>query len=170
MLYYHTPWDKSSTRANYQSMDIITKKRGHDLCPVSEARGTETRSSGLRAFWGERGLRCLRRDLPIPGRPDFSFWKYKVTVFLDGYFWHECPRCFRLPRQNLASSRAKNDGSRRRDWSLNRCLPSLGSFVVRIREGELKRLNRVLEKIQKRIDNQKPRKLESLNEQWKTKM
>jgi DNA mismatch endonuclease (patch repair protein) len=30
-------------------------------------------------------------------RPDFVFRKNKVALFIDGCFWHGCPRCYTAP-------------------------------------------------------------------------
>src|SRR5580698_6691086 len=41
-----------------------------------------------------------RRHLPLRGKPDFCFPKQRVIVFVDGCFWHGCPRCYKKPKQN----------------------------------------------------------------------
>jgi DNA mismatch endonuclease (patch repair protein) len=41
-----------------------------------------------------------RRYLPLPGKPDFAFTKQKVAVFVDGCFWHGCPKCYTRPKTN----------------------------------------------------------------------
>ena len=92
-----------------------------------------------------------RRHLQIPGRPDFAFKKQKVAVFVDSCFWHGCPRCFRLPKQNRAFWKAKIEGNRRRDRSVNGRLRRLGWKVIRIRECGLKHKNNVLEQIEKTL-------------------
>jgi len=33
-----------------------------------------------------------RRHLPIFSRPDFAFSKQKIAIFVDGCFWHGCPK------------------------------------------------------------------------------
>ncbi|WP_237184489.1 DNA mismatch endonuclease Vsr [Rodentibacter caecimuris] len=33
-------------------------------------------------------MRYRKNDKNIFGKPDFSFKKYKVVVFVDGEFWH----------------------------------------------------------------------------------
>jgi DNA mismatch endonuclease (patch repair protein) len=38
---------------------------------------------------GIRGWRCHRRD--IPGKPDLSFGRARLAVFVDGGFWHGHP-------------------------------------------------------------------------------
>src|SRR5713101_1142471 len=36
----------------------------------------------------------------LKGSPDFFFPAAKVAVFVDGCFWHGCPECGHVPRQN----------------------------------------------------------------------
>jgi len=38
-----------------------------------------------------------RRSQAIFGRPDFVWPSFKVAVFVDGCFWHGCPKHLRLP-------------------------------------------------------------------------
>ncbi|NDB94671.1 MAG: DNA mismatch endonuclease Vsr [Verrucomicrobia bacterium] len=100
-------------------------------------KGNENTEVRLAKLMRKAGISGWRRHLPIPGRPDFSFRKQKVAVFVDGCFWHGCPRCFRLPKQNRAFWKAKIEGNRRRDRSVNGRLRRLGWKVMRIRECQL---------------------------------
>ncbi len=61
-----------------------------------------------------------------------------VLVFLDGCFWHCCPKCFRLPKSRLKYWRPKLFGNRRRDVKVSRLLRKLGWKVVRIWEHEIR--------------------------------
>jgi DNA mismatch endonuclease (patch repair protein) len=36
----------------------------------------------------------------IYGHPDFADKKHKIAVFIDGCFWHACPRHFKRPKSN----------------------------------------------------------------------
>jgi len=110
-------------------------------------RGNERTELRLARLMRVERIRGWRRHLPIPGRPDFSFRKQKVAVFVDGCFWHGCPRCFRLPKQNRAFWKAKIEGNRKRDRSVNGRLRRLGWKVVRIRECQLKHADRVVSKV-----------------------
>jgi DNA mismatch endonuclease (patch repair protein) len=114
-------------------------------------KGNEKTEVRLARLMRAEEIRGWRRHLPIPGRPDFSFRRQKVAVFVDGCFWHGCPRCFRLPRQNRAFWKAKIEGNRKRDQSVNGRLRRLGWKVVRIRECSLKDQNKVLDKIKKTL-------------------
>ena len=114
-------------------------------------KGNEKTEVRLARLLRKAGIRGWRRHLPIPGRPDFSFRKMKVAVFVDGCFWHGCPKCFRLPKQNREFWRAKIEGNRRRDRSVNGRLRRLGWKVVRIWECRLRGLNNHLQSIERAL-------------------
>jgi DNA mismatch endonuclease (patch repair protein) len=97
-------------------------------------KGNEKTEVRLAKIMRKIGIRGWRRHLPIPGKPDFSFRKQKVAVFVDGCFWHGCPRCFRLPKQNRAFWKAKIEGNRRRDRSVNGRQRRMGWEVIRVRK------------------------------------
>jgi DNA mismatch endonuclease (patch repair protein) len=120
---------------------------------MSRIRGKGNQKTEIRLamLLRKAGIRGWRRHLPIPGRPDFSFRKKKVAVFVDGCFWHGCPRCFRLPKQNRAFWKAKIEGNRKRDLSVNGRLRRLGWKVIRIRQCQLKYSDRVLSRIRKGV-------------------
>jgi DNA mismatch endonuclease (patch repair protein) len=74
-------------------------------------------------------------------KPDFVFPKLKTAVFVDGCFWHGCPRHGTQPRTNAAFWRKKIEGNRTRDRRVNRALRARGWEVVRIWEHALARRN-----------------------------
>ena len=130
-------------------LDRISKKQRSEIMSRIRGRGNEETEVRLAKLMRAEGIRGWRRHLPIPGRPDFSFRKQKVAVFVDGCFWHGCPKCFRLPKQNRAFWKAKIEGNRKRDRSVNGRLRRLGWKVLRIKECSLKSQNKVLDKIKK---------------------
>lgn len=73
----------------------------------------------------------------LPGSPDVLIHP-DILVFLDGCFWHCCPRCFRPPKSRVAYWRPKLAGNRLRDIRLSRALTKRGWRVVRIWEHEIK--------------------------------
>src|SRR6478736_10525923 len=75
-----------------------------------------------------------RRHLELPGRPDFSWPSLRVAVFIDGCFWHGCPRCYRPPRRNSAFWRDKIVSNKARDRRITARLRSEDWVVVRIWE------------------------------------
>ena len=80
-----------------------------------------------------------RRQLPLPGRPDFAFPKAKVAVFTDGCFWHGCPRCYTRPKSNRKFWDTKVIRNRERDREVSRGLRRKGWRVVRIWEHALQK-------------------------------
>jgi len=64
---------------------------------------------------------------PFTLKPDFVFRREKVAVFVDGCFWHGCPRHVTWPRQNAAFWRKKIQGNRARDRRADRALRAAGS-------------------------------------------
>ena len=86
-----------------------------------------------------RGITGWRRHQALPGKPDFVFSAERLAVFVDGCFWHGCPRCFVKPKQNAKFWREKIGGNQKRDRRVARQLRADGWSVGRIRECRLKR-------------------------------
>src|SRR5262245_3355814 len=47
----------------------------------------------MMTLFREHGIKGWRRHLALPGRPDFTFRRERVVIFIDGCFWHRCPQC-----------------------------------------------------------------------------
>lgn len=62
-----------------------------------------------------------------------------IVIFIDGCFWHGCPRHVTWPKTRAAFWRDKIAGNRARDRRVNRRLRALGWRVLRIWEHELTR-------------------------------
>jgi DNA mismatch endonuclease (patch repair protein) len=62
-------------------------------------------------------------------------------VFVDGCFWHGCPKHATWPKNRAAFWAAKLTGNKARDRRVNRRLRALGWRVVRVWEHALKRKN-----------------------------
>ena len=131
--------------------DMFSKQKRSEVMSRIRSKGNQETEVRLARMMRMTGIKGWRRHLPIPGRPDFSFRKHKVAVFVDGCFWHGCPVCFRLPKQNRAFWKAKIEGNRKRDRSVNGRLRRLGWKVIRIKECQLKHSDRVVSKIRKAV-------------------
>ena len=84
-------------------------------------------------------IRGWRRHVPMLGHPDFVFRGKRVLVFLDGCFWHGCPRCYRAPVANREYWRRKVVGNRLRDRRQRRLLRLKGWTVLSIWEHSMRR-------------------------------
>ena len=72
-------------------------------------------------------------------RPDFVFRTQRVVVFVDGCFWHGCPRHATRPRQNGKFWDEKIARNRQRDRLVTRELRKSGWTVLRLWECALAR-------------------------------
>lgn len=79
------------------------------------------------------GIRHTTRTDELPGRPDVLI-EARIALFVDGCFWHGCPRCFRAPRSNRGWWLRKIDANRRRDRRKDRALRALSYRVLHVRE------------------------------------
>jgi DNA mismatch endonuclease (patch repair protein) len=65
---------------------------------------------------------------------DFVFRRERVAIFVDGCFWHGCPRHATMPRGNRAFWKAKLERNKARDHAVTRALRAAGWRVIRIWE------------------------------------
>ena len=63
---------------------------------------------------------------------DIAFTKRKVAVFVDGCFWHGCPKHFKTPKSNSGWWEAKIAANRARDADTDRRLREAGWDVIRV--------------------------------------
>lgn len=137
------------TRQLIPSPGPVTAGRSRNMAAIRSV-GNNTTELRLAAALRFFGLSGWRRHLPLPGKPDFAWRKERVAVFVDGCFWHGCPRCYRAPRHNAEFWKAKVEGNRRRDRRADRQLRAMGWKVIRIWEcrvanpGTLSRIRRKL--------------------------
>jgi DNA mismatch endonuclease Vsr len=78
------------------------------------------------------------RPAQITGVPDFYFPLRRLAVFVDGCFWHGCPRCGHIPKANRSYWSQKLARNKRRDARVGRDLRANGIRVVRIWECRLR--------------------------------
>ena len=90
----------------------------------------------LRRELHSRGLRFRVNLRGLPGTPDIAFTRAKIAVFVDGCFWHRCPRHGVLPKANRDWWREKLDRNVSRDRLKDEELVSLGWTVVHFWEHE----------------------------------
>ena len=68
-------------------MDRLTPEQRKKCMQSNKGIGTKPELVLAKAMWA-LGLRYRKNSKSIFGKPDFSFKKYKVAVFVDGEFWH----------------------------------------------------------------------------------
>ena len=88
----------------------------------------------LRYALHARGLR-YRVNLPVPGQRrrtiDVAFTRHRLAVFVDGCFWHGCPKHGTSPKANADWWKSKLDANKARDHHTNQILIDQGWRVIR---------------------------------------
>lgn len=94
-----------------------------------------------------RNFRVETHRTDLPGKPDLVLPVRRVAVFVNGCFWHGCPKHFVVPRNNRRWWIEKIERNRRRDRRKAAHLRRLGWLVVTVWEHEDPR--RAAQRIQK---------------------
>jgi DNA mismatch endonuclease (patch repair protein) len=107
---------------------------------MSSIRGWNNRSTELRLRMalvsaGISGWTLHARS--VIGRPDFLFETRRVIVFVDGCFWHGCPKCRHAIRTRRIFWETKIELNRKRDRRTTKILSSNGYRVLRFWEHEV---------------------------------
>jgi len=116
---------------------LTREQRSRNMASI-RSKGNVTTEGAFISILRKAGVSGWRRHLRLPGKPDFVFRTQRVAVFLDGCFWHGCPRCYRLPHDNRSYWEKKVAGNRKRDRLRSRELRSLGWHILRFWEHTLK--------------------------------
>jgi DNA mismatch endonuclease, patch repair protein len=101
-------------------------------------KGTDAETA-LRRELFRRGLR-YRVDYVLLKKPrrvaDVAFPGLRIAIFVDGCFWHGCPKHATWPKQNAEFWRQKIEANRLRDADTNSRLLDIGWTVLRFWEHE----------------------------------
>jgi DNA mismatch endonuclease (patch repair protein) len=91
----------------------------------------------LRQSLHSMGFRYRTFSSDVEGRPDIVIKKYKLAVFVDGCFWHGCPKCYKTPKTNTGYWKEKIRRNKTRDKKVNGILKEKGWTVLRYWEHEI---------------------------------
>lgn len=119
--------------------DIFTKAKRSAVMALIRSRGNAATELRMIALLRAHGLTGWRRGQRVFGRPDFVFRRERVAVFVDGCFWHGCPRHATQPRTRAAYWAAKFARNKARDRKVVRTLRRAGWTVLRVWECALAR-------------------------------
>lgn len=123
--------------------DIWGEQKRSEVMSLIRSRGNESTELHLIEIFRELGITGWRRNQTLLGKPDFTFRRERVILFVDGCFWHGCPRFYRRPGSNREYWDAKIAANRKRDRHVSRELRRLGWQVVRIWQHQLNKPSRV---------------------------
>lgn len=138
--------------------DVLNKKqRSYNMSRIgSKNTSLEKKIINLLSLYKIRGY---KKHDKLPGNPDIVFQKRRLAVFIDGCFWHKCPRCFQEPATRRQFWLNKINGNVRRDKNVNRTLKKNKWVVLRLWEHEIrKRPERAFKKIVKQLNVSRDKK------------
>ena len=103
------------------------------------SRGNRSTEVRLRAAMVRRAIRgWTLHPREVFGVPDFFFKDCRVAIFVDGCFWHGCPRCGHVPKTNADYWAGKIGRNRARDKAVTEALTASAFSVVRFWECEIR--------------------------------
>jgi DNA mismatch endonuclease, patch repair protein len=131
--------------------DKITKERRSWNMSRIRGKGNKSTELKLLKLFREHSIKGWRRHQPLPGKPDFIFPEQGLAVFVDGCFWHGCPKCYHRPKSNQKFWDTKMVYNRKKDRRVSRQLRSEGWSVCRIWECRLKKSDSVIRRIRRML-------------------
>ena len=131
--------------------DVFTKKKRSQVMAAIRSRGNKDTELKLAAILRAAGITGWRRHQPVPGHPDFIFRRQRLAVFVDGCFWHACPKHGRKPGSNRAYWLPKLRRNRERDDDVKSSLRSAGWTVIRLWEHDLANPQRCTARIRRAL-------------------
>lgn len=119
---------------------------------MSRIRGHSNKDTelALAKLFRAHGIIGWRRRQRLFGKPDFAFRRERLAVFVDGCFWHGCPKHFNMPVNNRIFWQKKHTANALRDRLVNNTLRKRGWRVLRVWEHDLsKNATACIRKLQK---------------------
>lgn len=117
--------------------DVLTKKqRSYNMSRI-RSKWTKPEVAVHDALKAHKIGHKMHPD--IAGSPDVIIQKYKTAIFINGCFWHRCPKHYRQPKSNVAFWRKKAEDNARRDRRNIAALRRSGWKVIVIWEHGLPR-------------------------------
>lgn len=108
----------------------------------------------FRKYIWKNGIRGYQINSKIIGKPDLYFSKQKLAVFIDGCFWHKCPKDYIRPRTKKSFWDKKIEENIKRDKVVKNELKKQGTKVVRFWEHEVEKdIYNCLLRLEKKFKN-----------------
>ena len=121
-------------------MDVLTKEQRRKNMQAIKSKDTKDEILLAKALW-HRGHRYRKNNKTIFGKPDLTFKKYKVAVFVDSEYFHG--KDWHIEKHRIKTNRnfwwTKIEGNIKRDESVNEHLINNGWKVLRFWSKEIRK-------------------------------
>lgn len=141
-------------------MDRLSKEQRSKNMKAVKSKNSKIELMLSKALW-HRGHRYRKNDKRVFGKPDITFKKFKIAIFVDSEFWHgknwnERKKDFKT---NVKFWRKKIERNIERDKEVNDYLKRNGWIVLRFWGNEIKGdLLSCVQSIENKIDESKREK------------
>ena len=112
---------------------IVRRRRGNEA-HSSKAKGRTWEQKSDRDSFRLHKATARQAHRLLRVKPDFVFRQARLALFVDGCFWHGCPKHATQPKNNRAFWRRKLAANKLRDRLVNQTLRRAGWRVMRIWE------------------------------------
>lgn len=129
--------------------DVFSTHKRAEIMSRVRGRDNKLTELALRDLFRRSGITGWRRRARVFGKPDFVFPRQRIAIFVDGCFWHGCPRHGSRPATNESFWRQKLARNQNRDRLVNKNLKQNGWKVVRIWQHELKGVAALLQRVRR---------------------
>jgi DNA mismatch endonuclease (patch repair protein) len=144
--------------ASTRTRDSLTARQRSRLMARVRSRGNRSTEGALADAFRSAGITGWRRHVRLRVKdsrtctqaasavrfkscytyPDFVFSRHRLAVYVDGCFWHACPRHSSVPTHNSRFWCTKLASNRARDARVSAALRRAGWTVIRIWEHSVK--------------------------------
>lgn len=122
-------------------MDFMTPEQRKRNMQHIPSKNTRAELLLRKALW-HKGLRYRKNVKWLPGKPDIVLTKHKITIFVDGDFWHARGH-FERPGEQIGTNKEfwckKLTANVERDRFVNDALLEQGWLVLRFWESDVKK-------------------------------
>lgn len=143
-------------------MDKLTIEQRRKNMQAVRSTGSKIETALAKALFA-KGYRYRKNDKTVFGKPDFTFKKIKLAIFVDSEFWHG--KNWSKRKKDFKSNKrfwlTKIERNIERDKEVNRALKKEGWKVLRFWGKEIeKKLDICVEKIEKEIHGVKRKNID----------
>jgi DNA mismatch endonuclease (patch repair protein) len=135
--------------------DVFTKKKRSQVMAAIRSRGNKDTELKLAAILRVGRISGWRRHQSLTGRPDFVFYRHRLALFVDGCFWHGCPKHGRNPGTNAGYWQPKLARNKARDKAVTAAFRNAGWTVIRLWEHSLQKPAKIIAKIAQALADSK---------------
>ncbi len=117
--------------------DVFNKDKRSEIMRSVRSKGNKSTELKLIEIFKENNIKGWRRNFKLFGKPDFVFPGQRMTVFVDGCFWHGHDCRNTKPKDNKEYWDKKLLRNKNRDKLVSKTLKEKNWTVIRFWECEI---------------------------------